>query len=734
MAVAAPPAEDQESERDGVADIALVGNPNAGKSSVFNGLTGLRQKVGNYPGVTVEKRFGTVVGPAGGHVRLHDLPGLYSLVPHSTDESISAKALHSQEAGAPDFSLVLIVVDASNLSRGLYLVTQVLDLGRPAVLVLNMIDTATQNGLHIDAEALQKELGIPVIPTVARKGEGIEAVRAKIFSPPPRPTPVPLTLASEAEIALAPVIQIMESQGQTAALSRAEGLRLVANPQSMDLSDLESGSKPQNANTNAQEIAGAQKGKNTLGAAVVLARSALEAKGIDAKTLEAKARYGWIDAVCARVVRQGKAAEFGLSERLDRVLTHRLIGPVLALAVFAAIFQSIFSWAEYPMELIDGGVAAFGQWVADWMPDGVLESLVVDGIIAGVGAVVIFLPQILFLFFFLNLLEDTGYLARIAFMGDRFLRGVGLSGHSAIPLLSSFACAIPGIMATRTIGDWRARLTTIMVAPLMSCNARLPVYTLVIAAFIPDRYFLGIFSLAGLTLLSMYLLGVVAAVGVALAFKRFMPADGPESGFMMELPPYRRPSLRWTGMQMLERARIFIADAGKVILAISVVLWFLASYPKVDDASAEGEKAGDHIRQSYAGQVGRFIEPAIEPLGFDWKIGIGLITSFAAREVLVTTLATIYNLEDADETSVNLRQRLRDETDPDTGKPAYTALTGVSLMVFFVLACQCMATVAVVKRETNSWRWPVLMVLYMNVLAYVGSFVVFQGGKILGYG
>jgi ferrous iron transport protein B len=418
--------------------------------------------------------------------------------------------------------------------------------------------------------------------------------------------------------------------------------------------------------------------------------------------------------------------------RLDRVLTHRIAGPMFVLALFALIFQTIFSWAEGPMDAIEGGIGALGEYVVTRMPEGMLQSLIVDGIIAGVGAVLVFLPQILFLFFFLALLEDTGYMARVAFLMDRLMKGLGLSGRSVIPLLSSFACAIPGIMATRTIASWKERLVTIMIAPLMSCSARLPVYILMIGAFIPDTPVLGIFSLSGITLLAMYLLGIAGAIGAALVFKWFFMPDAPSTTFIMELPPYRRPSLRWVLLQMYERAKVFITDAGQIILAISIVLWFLASYPKPDDYDMVS--ARERIQQSYAGQLGHWIEPAIEPLGFDWKLGIGLITSFAAREVMVSTLATIYNVEKADETSVDLRTALQNETDPATGEPIYTPLVAISLMVFFVFACQCMATVAIVKRETNSWRWPIIMIAYMTILAYIASFAVYQGGRFFGFG
>ncbi|RMF65410.1 MAG: ferrous iron transport protein B [Calditrichaeota bacterium] len=459
-------------------------------------------------------------------------------------------------------------------------------------------------------------------------------------------------------------------------------------------------------------------------------RAALTEQQVTWSTLETDFRYRRIDQIYQRVVRETKSEELTFSERLDKILTHRIAGPLIFIFIFALIFQTIFTWAEVPMNAIEQFVGWVGTQIALVMPPGVLQDLIVNGAIAGVGAVLVFLPQILFLFFFLSLLEDSGYMARIAFIMDRFMRGVGLSGRSVIPLLSSFACAVPGIMATRTIQNTRDRLITIMIAPFMSCSARLPVYVLMIGAFIPASRVLGIFTLPGLTLLSMYLLGIVAAIVAALVMKRLAGKGQKPSTFVMELPPYRRPSLRWTSLQMVERAKIFVRDAGRVILAISIVLWFLASYPR----PKQDMNPSTAIRHSYAGQIGHVMEPVIKPLGFDWKIGIGLITAFAAREVFVSTMATIYNVEEQDEHSVTLRQALRADRDPETGRHIYTPLTAISLMVFFVLACQCMSTVAIVKRETNSWRWPLTMVVYMTTLAYLASLVVFQGGKLLGLG
>jgi len=664
-------------------DVALVGNPNTGKTSVFNALTGLRQKVGNYPGVTVEKKTGVLIAPSGVKVRIHDLPGLYSLAPKSLDDKIAVDVLTGNTREKIDIRLIVVVADASNLSRNLYLLTQISELGKPVILALNMIDAAKADGMDIDTGLLAQELGIPVLPVIANKRQGIPELRHKIFDialqeNPPVPSP-----------------------------------KWLEHP------------------VNHSNIQNGQNGRKTAQPGAIKPRQFLSPP--KPNVIEAKIRYKWIDAICEKAICREVGTEKRLRQKLDKVLTHRIAGPLIFLFIFALIFQSIFSWSEIPMDAIDAGILWLGEQVAHILPPGALQSLIVDGAIAGVGAILVFLPQILFLFFFLSLLEDTGYMTRVAFMLDRFMRGMGLSGRSVIPLLSSFACAVPGIMASRTISNWRERLITIMIAPLMSCSARLPVYTLMIGAFIPDKRIAGVFSLAGLTLLAMYLLGIGTAIVAAQVFKYFLMKKSEKlPTFVMELPPYRIPSLRWTFLQMWERAKIFITDAGKIILAMSLILWFLASYPKPDHPGSM--TPGEQIRQSYAGQIGQFIEPVIKPLGFDWKLGVGLITSFAAREVLVSTLATIYNVEDADETSLSLREALRSEVDPQTGKPKYTPLVAVALMVFFVLACQCMSTVAIVRRETNSWRWPIIMIVYMTTLAYIGSFIVYQGGLILGMG
>ena len=762
-----PETSDTFATRESVYDVLLVGNPNTGKTSVFNSLTGLRQKTGNYPGVTVEKKTGIVTGPDGATLRLHDMPGMYSLTPKSLDDSIAREVLIGEADEELDIRLIVVVADASNLNRNLYLVTQLIDLGIPVAVAMNMMDNAVSSGVHIDLDALSEQLQVPIVPVVASRQQGIDELRRMMFDQigpedrdarpagetdstgeaetastgtagdaasdttgsagpaPPSPRvsfaerfPRRRLLGGLLDEALAPAAAWFgEHTNLNEVAQTSEALRVTSSDQALQ-TWMEGRQDPSC--------------KEDLKRIVEQTRGRLDELQVPWRMLETILRYDQIDDLYSRVVREDRDVQNNLSVRLDRAFTHRVAGPVIVLAVFALVFQSIFSWAEAPMTFIEDGIAALGAFVYQFLPAGLLRDLLVDGVIAGVGAVLVFLPQILFLFFFLALLEDTGYMARVAFIMDRFMKSMGLSGHSVMPLLSSFACAIPGIMATRTIKNWKDRLITIMIAPLMSCSARLPVYILLIGAFFPSMTILGVFTLQGLMLFSMYIFGIVVAIGAALVFKRFFMKDAVPTSFVMELPPYRRPSLKWVLLQMFERARVFVTEAGQIILAISVVLWFLASYPQPDDYDSMTSRS--RIQQSYAGQLGQLIEPAIEPLGFDWKVGIGLITSFVAREVLVSTMATIYNVEEADETSVDLRSSLRSEVDPETGEQVYTPLVAVSLMVFFALACQCMATVAIVKRETNGWKWPIVMVLYMTALAYVGSLVVYQGGLFLGYG
>ncbi len=727
--------------------IAIAGGPNCGKSTLFNKLTGLRQKVANYPGVTVEKKAGFVPLPSGRTVEVLDLPGTYSLRPGSPDEVVVRDVLLGVQTNTPLPDLTLLVLDSTGLDRQLYLCMQLIEIGRPVVVALNMMDTAREEGLDVDAALLSRAFGAPVVPISARTGSGIaqllEAMDREVAAPRPvtRVLPEPLRLAAER------LARMLPPAGPLASLSRFHVAMALLLDEGEDDSLMRAVPQP-------------------LRLEVLALRSRLDTELPEWRSHEPIGHYRAIEDLVRRATLRLKP-EASVRERIDHVLTHRVLGPVLFAALMAVIFQSIFLWATPLMDGIDAGVTALGRLIGPALPAGPIRSLVVDGAIAGVGAVVTFVPQIAILFLFISLMEDSGYLARAAFIMDRLMRGVGLSGRAFIPLLSSFACAIPGIMATRTIDNRRDRLTTILIAPFMSCSARLPVYALLIGAFIPNRMIFGFLSLPGLVLFSLYVMGIVAAVLVAWVLKR-TALRGPRPLYIMELPPYRVPSWRSVLVTVRDRAGLFVQKAGTVILAVSIVLWFLASYPKSGEvkplekrletversaagAAARGagaessarkteavqlqnEIAGVSLRDSFAGRAGRLIEPAIAPLGFDWKIGIALLSSFAAREVMVSTMATVYNLGEADQTSVSLREKLRHAENPQTGARAYSPLMAVSLMVFFVLACQCMSTVAVVRRETNSWGWPIFMVLMMNALAWVASLAVFQGGKALGFG
>ncbi|HVF45693.1 MAG TPA: ferrous iron transport protein B [Pyrinomonadaceae bacterium] len=714
--------------------VALAGNPNAGKTSLFNALTGLRQKVANYPGVTVERKEGVwALDPDTAPARLIDLPGLYSLDAASIDEEIARDVITGRMEGTPAPDVIVAVVDSTNLERNLYLVTQLLETGRPVVVALTMFDLAERAKIEIDAGKLGESLGVRVVPVNAKQKRGLEELAGAVneaVGADASGARWPLSLAAEAEVSA------LAGAGLGA---RGEVLRELC---SDELPEDEARRE-----------------------AVSLARARLAETDPQWWQEAVTARYRWIEGVVEGSVRGGRAERPSATDRIDYVLTHRFFGPVLLLFVMAVVFQAIFSWATLPMDLIDRGFGALGEMIRAQMPAGLLTDLLVDGVIAGVGGVLVFLPQILLLFFFVALLEDSGYMSRAAFLMDRLMRGVGLHGKAFMPLLSSFACAIPGIMATRTIENPKDRLATIMIAPFMSCSARLPVYTLMIAAFFTDKRLFGFLSVGALLILSMYLLGIAVAIVVAWILKHTI-LKSPPPPLVLELPPYRVPNPLNIFQTMRDRSWLFVKRAGTVILTISILLWAMMTFPRsaakpVPDANegaavqamretgveARGEPApetakadadtgdeGEQLRQSYAGRIGHVLEPAIEPLGFDWKMGIGLVSSFAARETLVSTLSIVYNVgKDADAESPSLIEAVRNARRPD-GSPAWTPLVAVSMMVFFVLACQCMSTVAVVRRETNSWRWPLFMVAYMLAVAYAASFVTFQGGRLLGLG
>ena len=687
---------------------ALVGNPNCGKTTVFNALTGLRQKVGNYPGVTVEKKEGRLRLP-GGDASLIDLPGLYSLTPRSPDEAIARDVLLGHRTDVPQPDGIVHVVDAANLERNLYLTSQILDLGLPTLIVLTMMDVAAKNGHAVDVAALEQQLGVPVRPVQVSKNVGMDALRDAIGAlgltpPPPRRG---WSLPTDAEVEVAELSQMLQDQHGTPerqSVTEAVGL-LMADGLRPEEEGRWSPSVMQHVRADKDNLA-------------IL--------GIDFPSAVVESRYAWAGRIGAKTVTKPRRAAPTLTDSLDRVLMHPVWGYVIFFGVMAFVFQTIFTWAQIPMNWIGSGVSLLQTFLTAHMPAGDLQDLLVNGIIAGVGTTITFLPQILLLFFAIALLEDTGYMARAAFLMDKIMSKVGLHGKSFIPLLSSFACAIPGIMATRTIDDRKSRLVTILVAPLMSCSARIPVYTLMIAAFIPNRRVLGIFTLPGLTMMAMYFLGMAAAFGMAWLFKKTLLKGAPPV-FFLEMPPYHKPSARTVLMTMIERAWLFLRRAGTVILSVSIVLWFLSTYPK----SPTGTPPAQSLAASYAGHAGQAIEPVIRPLGFDWRIGVSLVSSFVAREVFVSSMGTIYSVGDRHSSTEEVSSTLKDKLRAD---PLFSPLLAVCVMIYYVLAMQCLSTVAVVKRETNGWTWPLFMTGYMTALAWLATFAVYHIGTALGWG
>jgi ferrous iron transport protein B len=704
---------------------AVVGNPNSGKTTLFNALTGLRQKVGNYPGVTVEKKSGQFIGQHGEKIELLDLPGSYSLGAHAPDERITRDVLMDLRQDTPRPGRILCVIDASHLERNLYFITQVLELGLPTVIALNMIDVAKAQGTPVDPELLAEELGVPVIPVQATRRETLLPLRLALSrAEVPHSNWKPelsshLTKAADAIASHWPGTLASDHRKPRDPLVRLKASILLA------AADAET------PNLSAELVAGEALG-------IVLAeRAALDRELPGWREKLVAARYHGIEQLCHAAQGGTHDASDRLTQRLDDLLTHRLWGWIFFLGAMTLMFVSIFTIAQYPMDWIDAGFDKLSELVQGLMPSGDLRDLLTDGVLAGVGGVVIFLPQILILFFFIGLLEDTGYMARAAFLMDRVMSKVGLHGKSFIPLLSSYACAIPGIMSTRTIENPKDRLVTILVAPLMSCSARLPVYALMIAALWPSGT--GSVWTKGALMMGLYLLGTVAALFFAWLFKKtILKAETPL--FLMELPPYRLPSLHQIVSQMFQRAGIFLKRAGTVILGISIILWFLASFPKMHVSEVTGEAHEPHeptkteqLQQSFAGHIGRTLEPALAPLGMDWKIGIGLVAAQAAREVFVGTMSVVYNVErkkgDAPDM---LGETLRKQQRPD-GTPVFSPLTCLSILIFFVFSMQCVSTLAVVRRETNSFRWPLFQFCYMTGTAYLLSLLVYQGGRLIGF-
>ncbi|MSU22189.1 MAG: ferrous iron transport protein B [Pedosphaera sp.] len=686
-----------------VTTFALVGNPNCGKTTLFNALTGMRQMVGNYPGVTVEKKVGEMFSLHGEPIQVIDLPGAYSLSPRSPDEAITRDVLMGRLADTRQPDQIVCVLDASNLERNLFLATQVLDLGLPTILVLNMMDLAEAKGFRVDTAALSRELGVPVVACQASHKVGIIELKQAMGRNHPPPSVRQWRVPGSMEPGLAELTACLTTENKIAR-SRvfSEALMYLTDDKSRNEAGLSS-----RCQRVIEEI-----------------DQRFRQKGFDCHEAVVTARYHYIQEVCDRVARGGAANTPDISDRLDSVLTHPIWGWAIFLGLMGVMFFSIFTLANYPKEWIESGFAALANQIKNSMAVGDLRDLITDGALAGVGGVLVFLPQILTLFFFIGLLEDTGYMARAAFIMDRLMSRVGLHGKSFIPMLSSYACAIPGIMATRTIENPKDRLVTILVAPLMSCSARLPVYTLMIATLLPEQKVPAL-QKAGI-MMALYLFGTATAFFFAWLFKKTL-MRGETPVLIMELPPYRRPSLPSVLMQMISRSKLFVKRAGTVILGLSILLWFLAAYPKAGSGSASPQLA-----QSFAGKLGRSIEPIIKPLGFDWKIGIGLISSFAAREVFVSTMSIVYNVEDSSDVTLPLRDTMLKEKWPD-GTAVFTPLVCISLMVFYVLAMQCVSTIAVVRRETNSWRWPLFQLFYMTGSAYLASLIVYQTGRLLGF-
>ncbi len=697
---------------------AVVGNPNSGKTTLFNVLTGLRQKVANYPGVTVEKKSGQFIGQHGEKIELLDLPGSYSIGAHAPDERITRDVLLDLRQDTPRPERILCVIDASHLERNLYFVTQVLELGLPTIIALNMIDVARAQGTPVNAERLSAELGVPVIPVQATRKE----------------TLLPLRLA----LSRAEVPHSTWSIEPPAAWTRAADHVASHWPGDHPSTDARRPRDPEiqvkaaillAASEPESEALGSELGAGTALGAALSQRAFLDRELPEWRETVVALRYERIGRLCHAA--QGGLTALGdkFTQHLDDLLTHKALGWIVFFGMMILMFVSIFTIASYPMDWIEKGFSMVSEALQGAMPPGDLRDLLTDGVIAGVGGVVVFLPQILILFFFIGLLEDTGYMARAAFLMDRVMSKVGLHGKSFIPLLSSYACAIPGIMSTRTIENPKDRLVTILVAPLMSCSARLPVYALMIAALLPSE---SVWS-KGAIMMGLYLLGTVAALLFAWLFKKTI-LKGETPLFLMELPPYRIPSLRQIAVQMWQRSALFLKRAGTVILGISIILWFLATFPKMETKEGAPEPTKtEQLQHSFAGRIGHLMEPAIAPLGMDWKIGIGLVAAQAAREVFVGTMSIVYNVEGGeDQEEGALAQTLRDQKHPD-GSPVFTPLTCLSILVFFVLSMQCVSTLAVVRRETNSFRWPLFQFCYMTGTAYLAALLIYQGGRLLGF-
>lgn len=696
-------------------NIALIGNPNTGKSSLFNALTGLNQKVGNFPGVTVDKLIGHYKIDDDFSARIIDLPGTYSLYPRSQDEQIALQVLGSP--ANPDFpKVVVVVVDATNLKRNLLLFSQILDLGLPCVLAVNMIDQAKEQHLDINIAGLSAQIGIPVVAISARNNEGIDELKQAIKKQIDEQVIVEsgTNITQYAPELIEEIKKEFEVNNDYVAFELAHHYHELSHLTEEKKHKLKAIAEKHNFNP--------QK----------------------AQAQETIARFNHINELLFdNVHKPYDPVKETYSNRIDKWLTHRVGGLIFFFLILFVVFQSIFSWSNYPMDLIESGFLGLENYLNGIIPDGIFKDLLIGGILPGLSGVLVFIPQIAILFLFIAILEDTGYMARVTFMMDRVMKKFGLNGKSVVPLMSGIACAVPAIMSARTIENWKDRLITIMVTPLMSCSARLPVYTLLISIVVPSEKVLGFLNLQGLVLMGMYLLGFVAAIFSAYVMKLIIKTKE-RSYFIMELPVYRMP--RWSniGITIFNKVKTFVVEAGKIILAVSIVLWFLASYGpgnkfevidkkyeqqlvenKIDTSTAQRLIGSEKLEASYAGYLGKFIEPVIRPLGYDWKIGIALITSFAAREVFVGTIATIYSVEAEDGELDTVRDKLLTAQNANTGAPTFTLAVSLSLMIFYAFAMQCMSTIAVVYRETKSWKWPAIQFAFMTGLAYGGALVVY---------
>ena len=690
-------------------NVALVGNPNTGKTSLFNQLTGLTQKVGNYPGITVDKKQGSCKLLDGSVATITDLPGTYSINPTSIDESIVLETLlDTENKEYPD--VVIVVAEVENIKRNLLLFTQVKDLKIPAILAVNMSDQMDRKGIFLDVKKLEEMLQTKIVLVSARKKEGIDALKEAILN--------------YAEYDVNPLFKISEKIDQAYFDEIQASLRGFSLYKSWLLITQ----------------------KNHVGFISEASKQIIDKFKVDQQKLkkyqhkETIYRYQYINEVLRKTYRIDRTKAKDLRSRLDKVLTHKVFGYVIFATILLLMFQSVFDWASVPMDFIDGFFSSLSVWSKELLPEGILFNLISEGIIPGIGGIVIFIPQIAILFLFVAILEETGYMSRVVFLMDKIMRRFGMSGKSVIPLISGTACAIPAIMATRNIGGWKDRLITILVTPFTTCSARLPVYAIIIALIIPEDRVLGVFSLQGLVLMSLYILGFASAIISASILNKVLKVDS-KNFFIVEMPNYKLPSVKNIFFDVIEKTKAFVLGAGKIILAISIVLWFLASNGTSDFKNAEkivteqaagknrsveeldSEIASFKLEKSYIGVMGKMIEPAIAPLGYDWKIGIALISSFAAREVFVGTLSTIYSVGSEDEGTI--KQRMAAEINPDTGKKRFNFPAGMSLMVFYAFAMQCMGTLAIVKRETKSWKWPLLQLVGMGLLAYVSALITF---------